>query len=318
MTTVRSILLGAAGALLGFRPVAAAALPEQLVVEQFGSERGLPSETITALYRDRAGFLWVGSREGLSVWDGYSVRIYEHEVGDPGSLPDNSIRTIFEDRSGRLWVGTASGGLARLDRATGHFEIFRHDPANPASLSNDNVYAIAEDPGGALWIGTQEGLHRFDPATRTFEKVSGVSSAYALKLDRAGRLWIATVGAGVVSVDPKTRRATPVTLIEADPTVFAIAEDLSGTLWFGTERALYRFDRETSSLRRAAVPELAPGKDVPIVTSLSVDARGILWMSTWNRGLVAFDPATGGSRGYRHDPQREGSLAADRLACVVV
>jgi ligand-binding sensor domain-containing protein len=49
-----------------------------------------------------------------------------------------------------------------------------------------------------------------------------------------------------------------------------------------------------------------------------MDARGILWMSTWNRGLVAFDPGSGASRGYRHDPQREGSLAADRLACVLV
>jgi hypothetical protein len=38
------------------------ALPENLIVERLGQERGFPSATITALYRDRAGFLWVGSR----------------------------------------------------------------------------------------------------------------------------------------------------------------------------------------------------------------------------------------------------------------
>jgi ligand-binding sensor domain-containing protein len=80
-----------------------AALPENLIVERLGEERGFPSGTITALYRDRAGFLWVGSREGLAFWDGYSIRSFEHEVGNAASLPDNSIRVIFEDRDEGDW-----------------------------------------------------------------------------------------------------------------------------------------------------------------------------------------------------------------------
>src|SRR4249920_324076 len=66
------ILLGALSLLIGRN--ASAALPDELIVERLGEERGFPSGTITALYRDRAGFLWVGSREGLAFWDGYSIR----------------------------------------------------------------------------------------------------------------------------------------------------------------------------------------------------------------------------------------------------
>jgi len=75
-------------------------LPADLVVERLCGERGFPSETITALHRDRGGFLWVGSREGLALFDGYTVRVFDHAVADPGSLSDNAVRTVYEDRQG--------------------------------------------------------------------------------------------------------------------------------------------------------------------------------------------------------------------------
>ena len=310
-----------------------AAVPDELSFERLGRERGFPSETITALYRDRAGLLWVGSREGLAVWDGYAVRIFEHEVGNPDSLPDNSVRTVYEDRAGRLWIGTNTGGLARLDLAAGRFEVFRHDPAIPSSLSHDSVYAIAEDADGVLWVGTQGGLSRLAADGASFERMpvdpadpATLENAYiyALHTDRRGRLWVATVGGGLARIDPVTRRVTRVPYAadpsgrEPDKNAFAIAEDASGTLWCGTQSELYRFEATSEALRRVALPELAPGKDVPIVTAIAVDPADTLWIATWNRGLIAFDPASGTSRAYRHDPLRPESLAADRLASLLL
>src|SRR5262245_57747739 len=272
--------------ILSLAAAPASAAPAELIFDRFGEERGFPSATITALYRDHAGFLWVGSREGLAVWDGYSVHVYEHEVGNAGSLPDNSIRTIYEDREHRLWVGTNSGGLARLDRTTGRFEQFRHDPADPKSLSQDSVYAIAEDGDGALWVGTQSGLNRFDPKTRSFDRMASSATdtgtiphdyVYALKLDRSGRLWMATVGGGFAWIDPKTRRATRVEYAdERRANAFGIAEDPQGRIWLGTERHLSEYVAATNTLRTVAVPELAPGADVPIITAMTSDAHGTL------------------------------------------
>lgn len=309
----------------------AAAVPRELIFDRFGEERGFPSETITALYRDHAGFLWVGTREGLAEWDGYSVHVYDHEVGNADSLPDNSVRTIYEDKSDHLWVGTNSGGLARLDRATGKFERFRHDPADPKSLSHDSVYAIAEDKNGTLWVGTQVGLNRFDPASRTFERFASTATdpgtipndyVYALLPDRSGRLWIATVGGGFAWLDPATRKITRIPIApggasDPDPNGFAIAEDPRGGIWFGTERHLYRLDAASGTARPAGLPEMAPGDDVPIITAIACDEHGTLWISTWNRGLIAYDTVSGASRGYRHDPERADSLGADRLASVL-
>ena len=47
-----------------------AASEEGLVVERFGVERGLSIDNVTALHQDRAGFLWIGTREGLILYDG--------------------------------------------------------------------------------------------------------------------------------------------------------------------------------------------------------------------------------------------------------
>ncbi len=141
-------------ALFSARP-SSAALPDNLIVERLGEERGFPSGTITALYRDRAGFLWVGSREGLAFWDGYSVRSFEHEVGNPDSLPDNSIRVLYEDRAGRFWVGTNTGGLALLDRAVRMLVAALH-PVNPdpadASAHPPPAIASGADPSSPLEV----------------------------------------------------------------------------------------------------------------------------------------------------------------------
>ena len=98
-------------------------------------------------------------------YDGYSLKPYRHEPGDPNSLSDDSVRVVFRDRAGILWVGTAFGGLDRLDPAQDTFTHYRHEPGNERSLSNNAVTCIYQDRSGALWIGTNGGLDRLDPAT---------------------------------------------------------------------------------------------------------------------------------------------------------
>ncbi len=326
------LLLGvqAVAAVLVTLSPAPCALPEDLAVERFGAERGFPSETITALYRDRAGFLWVGTREGLALYDGYTVRVFEHVVGDPESLADNTVRTLFEDREGRLWIGTNSGGLQRLDRATGRFETFRHDSANPSSLSHDSVYTLVQDRAGVLWVGTQDGLNRFDPGTGSFERLPSDpadpatlphSYIHQLHLDREGRIWVGTVGGGVARVDPVSRQISRIPFdlssrLPEDPFAFAIAEDRAGGLWFGGERSVYRMDTTAGFLRGVQVRELDP-KRPPIITDLAFDANGVLWIATWNAGLVAYEPSSREARQHLHDPERSDSLSADRLTHIL-
>lgn len=119
---------------------------------------------VNAIYQDRKGFMWFGTKAGLNRYDGYRFTIFRNNPFDSTSLSNDYITTIFEDRRGRLWIGT-SNGLNCFDPATEKFRRFLHDHANPNSLNDNNISAICEAPAQSntakdmtlLWIGSVNG-----------------------------------------------------------------------------------------------------------------------------------------------------------------
>lgn len=61
------------------------------------SKDGLPHQQIQALAIDAEGNIWIGTRNGLSRYDGYSIKTYFHEQGNPRSLIHNFIYKLFVD-----------------------------------------------------------------------------------------------------------------------------------------------------------------------------------------------------------------------------
>src|SRR6185312_2627592 len=170
---------------------------------------GPAPEVVTALLQDKEGFIWIGSRQGLLRYDGFSFKTFRHDPNDPRSLPDNAVRVLLEDRDGAIWAGTNTGGLARLDRRTWTFDRFRHDSADPRSLSHDSVYALAEDADGRVFIGTQRGLNRLDRGTLQLERIEADLNddfVASLALDARGNLYVGTVRSGLHVLERGTGR----------------------------------------------------------------------------------------------------------------
>lgn len=262
---------------------------------------GPAQEAVVALCQDRAGFLWIGTRQGLYLYDGQEYRVFEHDPFDPASLSDNDIRTLYEDAEGTLWIGTNTGGLDRLDRGTWTFEHFRHDSSDPASISHDSVYGMARDADGYLWVGTQIGLNRLDTETGRFDRYRadpadptslGHDYVFAVHAGADGNLWIGMVGGGLDRLDPRTGTFTHFRSDPDDPTtlpsdlVFGIAEAGGDAMWIGTGEGLARFHRETGLVERI---EAEDDRD-QLITSLTTDDEGTVWIGTFGSGLGAHDP----------------------------
>ena len=64
------------------------------------SKDGLSSNTVNAILKDRYGFVWFATEDGLTRFDGVNYTIYRHNSKDSTSLWSNEVTSLHEDRSG--------------------------------------------------------------------------------------------------------------------------------------------------------------------------------------------------------------------------
>src|SRR6056297_1417780 len=127
----------------------------------FTQEEGLPNNQIQCIYQDNKGWMWIGTSQGLSRFDGYSFVNFLPETDDSLSLQGNLIRVIKEDRSGNLLIGTENGGLNVFNREK---ETFSH----PFELMDEyrqkdiSVNDIIVDRDGRCWLATDNNVLIYD------------------------------------------------------------------------------------------------------------------------------------------------------------
>jgi ligand-binding sensor domain-containing protein len=156
--------------------------------ENLSLKDGLSHPTVFCILRDKRGFMWFGTQNGLNKFNGYDFKTYIHSPNEPESISHNLVRTLCEDSQGWLWVGTAGGGLNRFNRETQHFIKYRFTPEDSHGLSSDFIGDLYEDELGSLWIGTLGGgLARYDRGNnrfiRYFEKQTGYQPGLLKMID---------------------------------------------------------------------------------------------------------------------------------------
>ena len=80
----------------------------ELSSKQMRTSDGLPSNSVRCMFQDSKGFLWLGTLDGLTRYDGNTFLTYQLESGkhDQISLADNRIKHVAEDKNGFLWIKT--------------------------------------------------------------------------------------------------------------------------------------------------------------------------------------------------------------------
>lgn len=189
-------------------------------------------------------------------------------------------------------------------------------------LSTDAVRAIAEGPRGFMWLGTPDGLNRYDGYS--FEVYgdgkAGLSAngIEALVVDRAGTLWVGTLGGGVARYDRDADRFVEYRHDPADPAslssdyVLALHADSDGALWAGGYEGLDRYDPATGGFVHYGVDEESPsrGLSAASVRAILEGRDGDLWIGTIG-GLTRFDRDRDRFEHFVHDPEDAASLGDD-------
>ena len=226
--------------------LARAAGPETPRPRLLGVADGLPSSNINGLARDRDGYLWLATSDGLARYDGVEVRTWRHDPGAPGSLPGNYVTAVHVDAHDRVWVAVEGRGLSVLDRPRANFAHYRR--ATHAAMGSDDVWALASQ-GGALWFGTYDGgLHRLSASGRITRHVPREgdprslpsATVLALEPEGEGRLWVATPS-GLARWTGRDFERVPLPGPSPTPVVYSVSA-LADGLWVGASTGVFHRD----------------------------------------------------------------------------
>jgi ligand-binding sensor domain-containing protein/signal transduction histidine kinase len=137
--------------------------------KHLSSENGLESPDVQAILQDKRGFLWIATMGGLHRFDGYTCKVFQHEVSNPHSISSNIIYFLYETQDGMIWLGTRHG-LNMFDPATEKFTVYNQYEGKNI-LENKSIRHIYQDKKGYLWVSvSMVGLLRFDIKNKTFDK----------------------------------------------------------------------------------------------------------------------------------------------------
>lgn len=260
---MRRVLCSCLFLLIVLPPARSVAQERGFQVERVTTADGMSSNMVFCILQDRAGFLWVGTDDGLNRYDGREFKIFRHRSGDPDSLAHNSVMALCQDGAGAVWVGTWGGGLDRLDPQTGVFTHFSSLPGRTNPLSHNMIRDLCINPANPDW------------------------------------LWIATWGEGLNRLHLKTNRIEHFgaakgrpDLLLSDYVQFVFA-DRAGDMWVGTQLGLQRFMPRTRTFDYYPVgleDKEGFGEQVRSIYE-SPDRPGVLWVGFLGRGLHRFEPA---------------------------
>lgn len=268
---------------------------------------GLSYNTVTSIIKDRDGYMWFGTKDGLDRYDGQNFTVYRSSLDTTGSLSKSAILSLYEDSRGTVWVGTDGGGLCKYNKESDSFTTFKADYADTTSISNNAITTIYEDKQGNLWVGTYYGLNLFDYQKQTFRRFlttsdeNSISSNQIASIveDHVGNFWVATKDKGLNLLDRKTFLCKRIVHDKADDGsisgnfINTLLVDKKNNLWVGTMDGgldLKLNGRQDFQHFRHSIdnPVSISGNDIK---SIAEDEKGNLWIGTESRGINYFDVA---------------------------
>lgn len=160
--------------------------------EQLDSRDGLSNSFINDVFVDSDGLLWIATWDGLNVYDGKRLQVFNYSQDLLEGIGNNVVKQIEEDASGDIWLATVEG-VSRFEKQSGRFYNFFYSKQGDGQ-SREQKPLLATDTAGNVYSLTLDGgFTRYDRETQDFVPLPfPVPTAEVRKLifDEYDRLWI--------------------------------------------------------------------------------------------------------------------------------
>ena len=253
---------------------------------------GLSSNYINSFTFDSRGCLWIGTDEGLCLYDSGSLA----QIGIiPEELATAEIVAVESDKKGdNIWIAAYNQGIYCLNAFTGR--IATRIDTSPKSRTPIRIRKLCRFSNGDIWFAFDSGigyvrngsLHIFTPADLPGlpDKINDIAEG------PAGSVIIGSSrGAGFIDPVKKQLKLYAASLgnlngLPSDNIGAVCRNPADGSIWFGSDHGISRYDKSTDSFCT-----LSKDKGLPIcyIESMALTSDGHLWANLAHLGVWHLD-----------------------------
>lgn len=262
---------------------------EGYVFKNINSESGLTNNSITKIYRDKKGFVWVGTTNGLNRYNGYDVKTFKQNPTNPNKLNGARIYAIQEDYNGFLWVQTENG-YTKFDYSTETFNLNFKDLLAQRGIQISYLQKVMCGKKTSAYFNDNEGVFLYNHQLKKSIKVLSLmnNNIISAVFDSQDFLWLTDSKFNIYKIDPVTGlvilQNSQLFENEADESTMYV--DNNDNLWIvKNTSSLYFYDKkrgEFVSLKQN--PKLAPIFS-NLIRCVSQDIYGNIWIGTDHGGI---------------------------------
>lgn len=278
------------------------------------SRSGLPDNYVTSILKDKYGFVWMGTLNGLSRYDGFSHRVYDIKKSNSGLL-DSNVRRLAEDASGQLWVTTYSGTAYLYDRNQDKVVTDAVSHLKRLGITADDKCRVFVDADKNLWCVSGRRLTYYRFAEQRKYTMT-LSKSPCQVVCRNGRAYSLSQQGELFRIDPFLGTSLYISRVPASQyKLMSMYVDIHGQLWVYGEYVLGVF--------RLKSHEEVGGKEVlekvgdDNVLAMAEDSEGNQWWGTNSDGIIVRH-VDGTSRHLMYEAQQDATLPSNHISSLLI
>ncbi|MES1214603.1 MAG: histidine kinase [Bacteroidota bacterium] len=267
----------------------------------WGVNEGLAHDKTYCMLKDVNGFLWIGTVDGLSRFDGSTFKNFIYDPRKPTTIAGSEIRGLVEDSLHNIWVGSDKG-LSRYDIKADTFSIFLaanrtlsfSADITPFWATNESIYCQEKDS-----FITRYNIRSFKKeilvkltADDMLSDRGQYTPQHSIFDSSSNSIWLLCkkFHGGLLRISLSTQQREA---FEMPGSAEAMCYDRGrNSIWINTDAGLVEFTLSDKQFHRIeALKGLEKTKDYGRFVDVDLDRQGRVWFASHPKGIIIYDPA---------------------------